>query len=58
MKKIRDFEQLGQGLFLHFGLYSLIGRGEWLKHTANIPDSEYEPLILYADLHRSHWQQI
>lgn len=27
---IKDFEKLGFGMFVHFGLYSLIGEGEWV----------------------------
>ncbi len=41
---IKDFEKLGFGMFVHFGLYSLLGRGEWILHTANIPLDEYTPL--------------
>lgn len=26
---IREFQELGLGLFVHFGLYSVIGKGEW-----------------------------
>ncbi|MBP3348576.1 MAG: alpha-L-fucosidase [Clostridia bacterium] len=39
---IKDFEKLGFGMFVHFGLYSVLGRGEWIKHQANIPQEEYE----------------
>lgn len=39
---IKDFEQLGFGMFIHFGLYSLIGRGEWVKDAYQTPDAEYE----------------
>ncbi len=42
---IKDFEKLGFGMFVHFGLYSIIGEGEWVKHTNHIPDEEYEPLV-------------
>ncbi len=28
---IKDFEALGFGMFVHFGIYSMIGRGEWSK---------------------------
>lgn len=41
---IKDFEKLGFGLFVHFGLYSVLGMGEWAKHNYKIPDSEYEKL--------------
>lgn len=42
-KRVKDFEKLGFGMFVHFGLYSLIGKGEWYKHIAQVPDEEYEP---------------
>ena len=28
---IKDFEQLGFGMFVHFGLYSRLGKGEWAR---------------------------
>ncbi len=39
---IKDFEKLGFGMFVHFGLYSMLGLGEWSKLQHNIPDREYE----------------
>ncbi len=44
MDYVRNFEKLGFGLFVHFGLYSIIGKGEWAKHTLQIPDEKYENL--------------
>ena len=41
---VLDFEKLGFGMFVHFGLYSLVGRGEWAKKLCEIPDDEYEAL--------------
>lgn len=41
---IKDFEKLGMGLFVHFGIYSVLGKGEWSKKLLSIPDKEYEPL--------------
>ena len=38
---IKDFEKLGFGLFVHFGVYSVIGKGEWAKGIFAIPDEEY-----------------
>lgn len=32
------------GLFLHYGLYSLLGRGEWVMLRERIPVDEYEKL--------------
>ena len=46
---IKDFEQLGLGMFVHFGLYSQLGLGEWAKHYRGIPDEEYKPLIKTFD---------
>ena len=41
---IARFEQLGFGMFVHFGLYSLLGRGEWVRELEKIPAEKYEPL--------------
>lgn len=42
---IKEFEKLGLGMFVHFGLYSILGKGEWAKCSLGIPDEEYyEPL--------------
>ena len=38
---IKDFERLGFGIFVHFGAYSVIGKGEWAKWVHNIPWDEY-----------------
>ena len=61
-KYIKDFEQLGLGLFVHWGLYSQIGQGEWtyeihkrdmneykkLKDTFTAEDFDAEKLVLAA----------
>ncbi|MBE5741918.1 MAG: alpha-L-fucosidase [Clostridiales bacterium] len=44
MNYITEFEKKGFGLFVHFGLYSILGKGEWAKNVYGIPDEEYEPL--------------
>lgn len=40
-KRVKDFENLGFGLFVHFGLYSVLGIGEWAKKNRDIPWKEY-----------------
>jgi len=40
-KRILDFEEMGFGMFVHFGLYSQLGRGEWVQHIEKIPKEEY-----------------
>ena len=39
---VKDFQKLGLGLFVHFGIYSVIGRGEWAKEIHKISDAEYD----------------
>ena len=43
-KYIADFEKIGFGLFVHFGLYSIVGRGEWYEHIFNVNKDEYHKL--------------
>ena len=41
---IADFEQLGFGMFVHWGLYSQLGRGEWIYHIGKLDANEYKKL--------------
>lgn len=41
---IKDFEKLGFGMFVHFGIYSVLGKGEWSKKLLSIRDEEYYQL--------------
>ena len=38
---IKEFEKLGFGMFVHFGVYSMFESGEWVKDIHRIPDEEY-----------------
>ncbi len=38
------FRDAKYGLFLHYGLYSLLGRHEWVQFREKIPVAEYEKL--------------
>ena len=38
------FRQAKYGLFLHYGLYSLVGRHEWVQFREQIPVAEYAKL--------------
>ena len=29
------------GMFIHWGLYSILGRGEWVMHQERIPKEKY-----------------
>ncbi len=39
------FKEARFGLFLHYGLYSIPGRGEWVQLTETIPVAEYAKLM-------------
>ncbi len=39
------FQDARFGMFIHWGLYSSIGRGEWVMHWEKIPVPEYENLV-------------
>ena len=41
---ISDFEQLGFGMFVHFGLYSQLKKGEWALNSLSLDEREYEKL--------------
>ena len=43
-KRIKDFEERGFGMFIHWGIYSQLAQGEWAKKLLKIPDDEYEKL--------------
>ena len=43
-KYVADFEQLGLGLFVHWGLYSQMGKGEWIFDNIDMPMEEYMKL--------------
>jgi alpha-L-fucosidase len=43
-KRIADFENLGFGMFIHWGLYSQRGQGEWTQCIHRIPKEEYVKL--------------
>lgn len=43
-KRIAEFENLAFGMFVHWGLYSQIGKGEWYYHHSDISMEEYKKL--------------
>ncbi len=42
--RVARFESLAFGMFLHWGLYAQLGRGEWIQHFDKIPRDEYARL--------------
>lgn len=43
--RIAAFENLAFGMFVHWGLYSQLGRGEWVENVERIPRDEYLKLM-------------
>jgi len=44
VRRMRWWHEAKFGMFIHFGLYSLIGRHEWAMEMEGIPVAEYEKL--------------
>lgn len=38
------FQEARFGMFIHWGIYSLLGRGEWIRNVGHIPQEEYDKL--------------
>ena len=45
LQYIANFEKLGMGMFVHFGLYSVAAKGEWHKWNHGVPDEKYFKLF-------------
>jgi alpha-L-fucosidase len=41
-ERTRWFREAKFGLFIHWGVYSVIGRHEWARHRFEIPQAEYD----------------
>ena len=44
LPRIVAFERLGYGLFIHWGVYSQHGRGEWVQDAGKTPTNKYAEL--------------
>ena len=38
------FREATYGMFIHWGVYSILGEGEWIRYKADIPAEEYHKL--------------
>ncbi|HBB96918.1 MAG TPA: alpha-L-fucosidase, partial [Blastocatellia bacterium] len=43
-RRIQWWQEAKFGMFIHWGLYSVLGRHEWVMENEGIPVSEYEKL--------------
>src|SRR5690348_7742364 len=44
VQRMKWWHEAKFGMFIHWGLYSLLGRHEWVMENEGIPVSEYAPL--------------
>ena len=44
-RRVEWFTRARFGMFIHFGLYSIPARGEWVRSEEFIPNEDYDPLI-------------
>ena len=44
LPRIAAFEKMGLGMFVHWGLYSQLGMGEWTYHIHNRDMKDYKKL--------------
>ncbi len=60
LKKIRilKFKNLGLGLFVHFGLYSYIGKGEWYMHNKNVDVKEYKKVMAKFNVRKNCFEDM
>ncbi len=57
----RWWQDLRIGMFVHWGLYSILGRGEWVRFNEKIPKEEYEALadeFIPQDFSMDEWAEI
>jgi alpha-L-fucosidase len=49
LKARQDFQDMKFGMFIHWGVYSVVGDGEWLLHDRKLKLNEYERLPKFFD---------
>jgi len=60
-KRVKWYNDARFGMFIHWGLYSIPARGEWVRSTEKIPKEAYDPLIneFYAENFNPHkWAKL
>ena len=49
LKARQDFQDMKFGMFIHWGVYSVLGDGEWVLHDRKLQLNEYERLPQFFD---------
>ena len=44
-KRMEWYQDARFGMFIHWGLYSIPARGEWVRSVEEIPEEEYLPFM-------------
>lgn len=44
-KRVQWFQDARFGLFIHWGLYAIPARGEWVRSAEQMPEAEYLPFF-------------
>jgi alpha-L-fucosidase len=52
LKARREFQDAKFGMFIHWGVYSILGAGEWVFHDRKLTVDEYNRLPLFFDPQR------
>ena len=47
--RMKWYQEARFGMFIHWGLYSIPARGEWVRSTEEIPEEEYLPFMKEFD---------
>ena len=50
---IKDFEKLGFGMFVHFGMYSMFEHGEWIRTSGRVTDEEYFAVVFKRQMNET-----
>ncbi len=54
----KEFQDMKFGMFIHWGIYSELGAGEWVMHERNIPYDNYKRLADFfrpEDFNAKQW---
>ena len=43
LQRTKWFRQARFGMFIHFGLYAIPGRGEWIRSNEKMTIEDYQP---------------
>lgn len=45
-KRVEWYQDARFGMFIHWGLYAIPARGEWVRSVEQMPEEEYLPFLM------------